>query len=92
MIYFSLVNERSLNMKKHKGLTDEWMQEPEFVAEYDALAEEFALFDKMLKARKNAGLTQADVAKKMGTVVPHRKGQAPDGSLGKAGQASKDSP
>ena len=70
-------------MKTHRELLDEWMKEPEFVAEYDALAEEFALFDKMLKARKNAGLTQADVAKKMGTVVPHRKGQAPDGSLDK---------
>ncbi|MCY4603497.1 MAG: hypothetical protein OXE49_04635 [Gemmatimonadetes bacterium] len=66
-------------MKKHKELLDEWMKEPEFVAEYDALANEFALFDEMLKARKNAGLTQVDVAKKMGTVVPHRKGQAPDG-------------
>ena len=72
-------------MKKHKELIDEWMQEPEFVAEYDALADEFAPFDEMLKTRKNAGLTQADVAKKMGIVVPHRKGQAPDGSLGKTG-------
>ena len=61
-------------MKTHRELLDEWMQEPEFVAEYDALAEEFALFDKMLKAQK-----------KMGIVVPHRKGQAPDGSLGKTG-------
>ena len=73
-------------MKTHRELLDEWMKEPEFVAEYDALAEEFALFDKMLKAKKNAGLTQADVAKKMGTVVPHRKGQPPNGSLGKSGQ------
>ncbi len=73
-------------MKKHKELIDEWIEEPEFIAEYDALADEFALFDEMLKARKNAGLTQADVAKKMGTVVPHRKGQDPNGSLGKTGQ------
>lgn len=73
-------------MKTHRELINEWMQEPEFVAEYDALTEEFALFDKMLKARKNVGLTQADVAKKMGTVVPHRKGQAPNGSLGKTDQ------
>lgn len=73
-------------MKTHREMINEWMQDPEFVAEYDALAEEFALFDKMLKAKKNAGLTQADVAKKMGTVVPHRKGQAPDSSLGKSGQ------
>ena len=49
-------------MKTHRKLLDEWMKEPEFVAEYDALADEFALFDEMLKARKNAGLTQADVA------------------------------
>ena len=57
-------------MKTHRELINEWMQEPEFVAEYDALADEFALFDEMLKARKNAGLTQADVAKKMGTPPP----------------------
>ena len=73
-------------MQTHREMLDEWMKEPEFVAEYDALADEFALFDEMLKARKNAGLTQADVVKKMGTVVPHCKGQAPDGSLGKTGQ------
>ncbi len=73
-------------MKTHREMLDEWMREPEFVAEYNALADEFALFDEMLKAKKNAGLTQVDVAKKMGTVVPHRKGQAPDGPLGKADQ------
>ena len=60
-------------MKTHRELLDKWMKEPEFVAEYDALADEFALFDEMLKAKK-----------KMGIVVLHRKGQAPDGSLGKA--------
>ena len=73
-------------MKTHREMLDEWMREPEFVAEYNALADEFALFDEMLKARKNAGLTQVDVAKKMDTVVPHRKGQAPDDPLGKASQ------
>lgn len=61
-------------MKTHREMLEEWMKEPQFVAEYDALAEEFALFDEMLKARKT------------GTVVPHRKGQAPNGSLGKTGQ------
>ena len=53
-------------MKTHREMIDEWMKDPKFVAEYDALADEFALFDEMLRARKNAGLTQADVAKKMG--------------------------
>ena len=73
-------------MKTHREMLDEWMKEPEFVDEYEALADEFALFDEMLKARKNAGLTQADVAKKMGIDVPRRKGQASNGSFGKADQ------
>ena len=62
--------KRRSNVKTHREMIDEWMKEPEFVAEYDALADEFALFDEMLKARKNAGLTQADIAKKMGTKTP----------------------
>ena len=66
-------------MKTHRELLDERMIEPEFVVEYAALADEFVLSDEMLKAKKNAGLTQVDVNKKMGTVVPHRKGQTPDG-------------
>ena len=36
-------------------------------AEYDALAPEFDLLRRMLQARKASGLTQADVAERMGT-------------------------
>lgn len=57
-------------MKTHKEMIEEWMKNPKFVEEYNAIGEEFALFDEMLKARKKAGLTQADVAKKMGTKTP----------------------
>jgi predicted transcriptional regulator len=32
--------------------------------------EEFAILDEMLKARKAAGLSQAEVAKRMGTQAP----------------------
>lgn len=35
--------------------------------EYDRLAEEFELLDEMLKARASAGLSQADVAERIGT-------------------------
>jgi transcriptional regulator with XRE-family HTH domain len=35
--------------------------------EYDALAEEFELLDEILKARSAAGLTQAEVAARIGT-------------------------
>jgi len=34
---------------------------------YDELAEEFAFFDEVLKARAESGLTQAEVAARMGT-------------------------
>jgi transcriptional regulator with XRE-family HTH domain len=49
------------------ALKDEWMKDPSFRAEYDALAPEFALSRALIEARANAGLTQADVAERMGT-------------------------
>ncbi len=36
-------------------------------AEYDNLAEEFELLDEILKARAEAGLTQAELAQRIGT-------------------------
>lgn len=36
---------------------------------YDALEEEYTALHAMLAARKDAGLTQADVASRMGTTV-----------------------
>lgn len=47
------------------------MADPEVRAEYDRLnREEFALLDVMLAARHAAGLSQADVAERMGTQAP----------------------
>jgi len=46
-------------MKTHNELVQEWMQDPDFVREYDGLEQEFTLFDELLRARKEAGLTQA---------------------------------
>ncbi len=40
---------------------------PEVRREYDKLAEEFEFLDEILKARSAAGLTQADVAARIGT-------------------------
>lgn len=40
------------------------------MAEYDALEDEFALLDELLKARKKAGMTQEDVARAMNTKAP----------------------
>lgn len=44
--------------------------DPEFQAAYDALDDEYAALSALLKARKEAGMTQADVALKMGISQP----------------------
>lgn len=54
-------------MKTHDEMIQEWMQDTAFVQEYDALEQEFTLFDELLHARKEAGLTQAEVAERMAT-------------------------
>lgn len=44
-----------------------WRKDPAFRAAYDALEEEFALAEALIKARAAADMTQEDVAKAMGT-------------------------
>ncbi len=41
--------------------------DPEYAKEYDALEEEFALADAVIRARAEANLTQVELAKKMDT-------------------------
>jgi ribosome-binding protein aMBF1 (putative translation factor) len=48
-----------------KKLKDEWMKDAAFRAEYEKLKPEFAL--ALVKARAKAGMTQADVARRMRT-------------------------
>ena len=42
-------------------------ERPGVKAAYDALADEFAFLDEVLRARAEAGLTQAEVAARVGT-------------------------
>jgi transcriptional regulator with XRE-family HTH domain len=44
-----------------------WMKDPEFVAAYDALEDEFAVASALVKARGEAAMTQEQVARAMGT-------------------------
>ena len=62
-------------MKKKKSIPVEtsfaaWRRDPAYVAAYDALEDEFALAAALIDARSRAGLSQADVAKKMATSQP----------------------
>ncbi len=51
----------------HEELVGKALARPGVKAEYDALEDEFALFDECLKARKRSGLTQEEIAARMGT-------------------------
>ena len=57
-------------MKTHKELVNGMLKRPAVKAAYKAQAEEFALLDELLQARRRAGLTQAEVAERMGTKPP----------------------
>lgn len=52
----------SLKVFKRRALA-----RPEVRAAYDASAEEFAFLDEVLRARAESGLTQAEVAARIGT-------------------------
>jgi hypothetical protein len=46
-------------MLTYDELVEKALSKPGVKAAYDALEDEFVLFDEVLKARKRAGLTQA---------------------------------
>ena len=52
-----------------REVAKEWFKDPEFVREYDALEEEFALAGAVIGARAHAGLTQEELAERMGTKI-----------------------
>ena len=43
----------------------EWRKDPEYVAAYNAIEDEFALAAEMIRARANASLTQEQLAERM---------------------------
>ena len=55
----------------HEKMVAKWMQDPAIRAEVERLEQdEMPMFDAILAARKAAGLTQAQVAERMGTKAP----------------------
>ena len=48
-------------------LHNDWMKDPKYRREYEALEEEFSLVAALLEARTRAGLTQEQVARRMKT-------------------------
>lgn len=54
-------------MLTHKELKSRALARADVKAEYDRLGEEFVFLDEFLKARAAAGITQAEVAERIGT-------------------------
>ena len=54
-------------MLTHKELKARALARPSVKAEHERLEEEFKFLDEFLKARSASGLTQADVAERIGT-------------------------
>src|ERR1035441_8472792 len=57
-------------MARISDLHKKWMKEPKYKKAYDALEEEFALASAVMDVRSRAGLTQGELARKMGTTQP----------------------
>jgi transcriptional regulator with XRE-family HTH domain len=57
-------------MTRVSALHKRWLKNPKYRKSYDALQDEFALARAVIEARKAAGLTQLELAQKMGTTQP----------------------
>lgn len=54
-------------MSRVRDLHEKWLDEPAYREEYERLDPEFELARALIEARAGAGLTQAEVALRMGT-------------------------
>jgi transcriptional regulator with XRE-family HTH domain len=50
-----------------RDLHARWMRDPTYRQDYEALEGEFALASALIRARADAGLTQEELAERMGT-------------------------
>lgn len=55
---------------KHSELKEKALRKKNVKAAYEALQPEFSLLRELLKARQEAGLSQAEIAERMGTKAP----------------------
>ena len=57
-------------MARISDMHKRWMKNPKYRKAYEALEEEFVLAAAVIDARNRAGLTQQELARKMGTTQP----------------------
>ncbi|MGN6471479.1 MAG: helix-turn-helix domain-containing protein [Rhizobiaceae bacterium] len=54
-------------MTKLSELKHRWMSDPEFRSEYEQADAEYAIIETLIRARNEAKLSQAELAKRIGT-------------------------
>ena len=57
-------------IKDFNEIKKKWLRDPRVKKEYDAFKEEFQIAGEIIKARTRANMTQAALAKKVGTKGP----------------------
>ena len=57
-------------MARISDMHKKWMKEPKYRKAYETLEEEFVLASAVMDVRNRAGLTQQELARKMGTTQP----------------------
>ena len=57
----------TINPRSHQSILAEELKNPRLKKAYDDLAFEFSVIDAMILARSKRGMTQAKLAKKLGT-------------------------
>ena len=57
-------------MARITDLHKKWMKEPKYRKAFEALEEEFVLASAIIDVRNRAGMTQHELARKMGTTQP----------------------
>ena len=57
-------------MARISNLHKKWRKAPKYRKAYEALEEEFVMASAVIDARNRAGLTQQELARKMGTTQP----------------------
>lgn len=57
-------------MARISDMHKKWVKEPKYRKAYEALDEEFVLASAVIETRSRAGLTQQQLARRMGTTQP----------------------
>lgn len=57
-------------MARVSNMHKRWMKDPKYRKAYESLEEEFVLASAVVELRSRAGLTQEELARKMGTTQP----------------------